>query len=352
MGKGALRNQNPCLCGAPRKFKDCCWGLTDEQIQNKANGKVIKEAGKRANIKTCLYPDKSQYSEGIIQAHGLQNNKILSKLSENGDVYMVDVLFGKNGPQIELVKQGRKKATTFTGFCGKHDTEVFSPIENQDYETGNKMQEALFAFRALAKEWHTKLKSKNMFDGVLKTNRNEYVLAFYEGIMLALDDIEKEMLAFQEVLLVEAPDRISTKLIVFEGEADVAVSACITMSHDFNGKRLEHFTSHPWLTPDQLFITIFPQNGKTFCLLSYDTNATETFAFLDEQLLNKSVAEQKELLSRLVIHHSENIVYSPRYIDALSEQQKTLLKERITESVGFLEDEPLLNRELGISLFT
>lgn len=351
MGKGALRNQKPCLCGALRKFKDCCWGLTDEQIQNKAKGKIITEVAKQANIKTCLYPDTTQCSEKIIRAHGLQNNKILTKLSENGEVYMIEAVFNKDGKQLKLQKQGRKEATTFTGFCGKHDKEAFAPIEDLDYEPGDAKQEALFAFRALAKEWHAKLKSKNMFDDILKTHRDEYVLAFYEGITLALGDIEKEMQAFQDALLSEESDKISTKLITLDGEADFAVSACITLSHDFNGARLGHFTPHPWLTPDQLFVTIFPQNGKTYCLLSHDATALATFAFLDEQLLNKDPAEQKQLLSRLVVRHSENVVYSPRYVEALSEQQRNLLEEKVVEAVVFPADEPLLDKELGFSLF-
>lgn len=352
MGKGAIRNKKPCLCGSPRKFKDCCWGLTDEQIQNKINGISINNAGKKANIKICLYPDQTQCSEKIIRAHGLQNNKILTKLAVNGDVYTINVSFDKAGPEIKLKKQGRKEATTFTGFCGKHDKEVFAPIEDVDYQPGNTKQEMLFAFRALAREWHTKLKSKNMIADLVVKHSSDEIPAFLEGIELALNDIEKEMLAFQEALLAGVSNRISTQRIVLDGEANFAVSACITMSHDFNGNRLEHFTPHPWLTPDQLFITIFPQGGKTYCLFSYDATASETFAFLYEQLTNKDSVEQKQLLSRLVVQYSENIVYSPKYIESLTEQQRNLLEAKVAESTISPSDEPLLNKELGFSLFT
>lgn len=55
---------------------------------------------------------------------------------------------------LEFGKTGRKKATTFTGFCDYHDSKIFSPIENEDYVEENKEQEFLFAYRALAYEHH------------------------------------------------------------------------------------------------------------------------------------------------------------------------------------------------------
>ena len=43
---------------------------------------------KKSRIKECIHPDKAHCSERIIGAHSIQNNKILSKISDNGHVYM------------------------------------------------------------------------------------------------------------------------------------------------------------------------------------------------------------------------------------------------------------------------
>ena len=38
----------------------------------------------------------------------------------------------------KMQRIGRKRATTFTGFCGKHDTNIFIPIERENYQIGDK----------------------------------------------------------------------------------------------------------------------------------------------------------------------------------------------------------------------
>jgi hypothetical protein len=73
----------------------------------------------------------------------------------------------------KMKPKGRKVATTFTGFCGHHDTTIFNPIENFDYEKGNKEQDFLFAYRALAKEYHSKKSVGNIYRHMLTLLREE-----------------------------------------------------------------------------------------------------------------------------------------------------------------------------------
>ena len=57
--------------------------------------------------------------------------------------------FGVRGFGPKMIRIGRKSASTFKGFCKMHDSKIFSPIEDNDYENSN-LQNFFFAYRACA----------------------------------------------------------------------------------------------------------------------------------------------------------------------------------------------------------
>ena len=88
----------PCPCGSGKKYKKCCLGKENNPDYSiPENISVIyKQLRKSAQFKECLYPDHSRCSEKIIKAHSIQNNTILSKISDNGKVYMPGDSYDKN----------------------------------------------------------------------------------------------------------------------------------------------------------------------------------------------------------------------------------------------------------------
>ncbi len=347
MGKNSQKNQ-PCLCGSGTRALNCCWALPYNEMLTKKRKIAIEQAFQEANIKLCLYPDSANCSEHIIRAHSIQNNKILTTLADNGDLYMLKPNFFEFG-DTKLQKVGRAKATTFTGFCSKHDGEIFLQIESQDYIPGNKQQEALFAFRAFAKEWHAKLVSEKFIENQKFTNSE--LEAVLMGTKLALDDINQDLLVFKDILLKGEYDKIETKIITFDQQCSFSVCSGMTLPHDFKGHKLEHFTGDDWVNPAQLFINIFPQNGKTHVLLSYFKKDSRIFKFLDNQLINKSPEVQKDLLSRLIVGNCENIVFSPQFINQKGGNYKKALEEKFAETITVYVGESTLSKDIELSLF-
>ncbi|BAW95360.1 hypothetical protein NIES970_02650 [[Synechococcus] sp. NIES-970] len=126
------------------------------------NTEIGNEFEKRINflkrisrIKECFCKNKNCSSQ-IINAHSIQNNKILREIAVNGKVISIVPTEVDNQFATKTKKIGRKVATVSTNFCGYHDTEFFLPIESKDYQKNNRQQEFLFAYRALAKEYHAK----------------------------------------------------------------------------------------------------------------------------------------------------------------------------------------------------
>lgn len=312
----------------------------------------ILDAMKDANIEECLYLDKVNCSDKIIKAHSLQNNKILNKLSENEKVLMRTPKMSEEGFEIVVEPIVRSKATTFTGFCEFHDNIVFEPIEKFKYSPDNSEQNALFAFRALAKEWHAKLGAKKVSEEFLTKNPNTQLMeAHLMGTELGLSDIQKHVDMFKEILLEKKFDLLETKYISFNQEYLLAVSSGITSPFDFEGNKLNHLTINLDIPSKFLFLTIFPEDGKTHVLLSYLKKDKNFYSFIETQLLNKNEDTQKQKITNLITINSENLVLAPSLWNKLEKSQQELFLKIFNDNLGTLERPEIISSDHGFTLF-
>lgn len=146
-----IGRNDKCPCGSGQKFKYCC--QTEELLKMRLRIRDIKKIKDENKIKECLFPDHTSCSDKIIKAHSIQNNKILQKISDDGKVYMP--ISKKMKIFQNMSSWGRKEATTFTGFCGYHDNEIFKEIENNNFDYSER-QKFLYVYRAFALEYHRK----------------------------------------------------------------------------------------------------------------------------------------------------------------------------------------------------
>ena len=65
----------------------------------------------------------------------------------------------KMGPVIRFEDIGRNQATTFTGFCSLHDSEIFKPIDSNTFRPTDPEHLFLTAYRAVAKELHSTMEA-------------------------------------------------------------------------------------------------------------------------------------------------------------------------------------------------
>lgn len=312
----------------------------------------ISDAVKNANIKECLYLNNVACSEKIIKAHSLQNNKILIKLSEKDNVLMRSVKISERSFDITMEPIARSKATTFTGFCEFHDNKVFEPIEKIKYNPNDLEQNALFAFRALAKEWHAKLGAKKLAEEFLAKNPNTQLMEDYLiGTELGLADIEKHVNVFKEIILEKKFNLLETQYISFNKEYLLAVSSGITSPFDFDGNRLNHLTRNLDIPSKFLFLTIFPEDEKTHILLSYLTEDKNFYSFIKTQLLNKDEDTQKQRITNLVALNSENLVLAPISWNKLDNNQKKNFLKIFKENLSMDEKQETLGTYYGFTLF-
>jgi len=278
-------------------------------------------------VKGCYFPGCSEKS---IKAHSISNARLLLRLSDNGKVMYFDKEHTKAGT---LVETGRGVASTFGGFCGTHD-KIFLPIDAEDYITGDAKQCYLFAMRASAKELSTKLTVQHTFNEQLQ----EGILAGYpidttaleyyrEGLDIGTQDLQSFRKIFTDTFPKSKFGVIETTEITADRELPMAVCSTFNIELSPDGKIINDLSPSGYGSRVKpCFITVFPQNGKTYCLLSYFRRDRRDFEFLKE--LSKGAELEKEvLISNLITVYTENFVMNPSHWQKLEEATKSKYAE-------------------------
>jgi hypothetical protein len=106
----------------------------------------------------CLAPSMD-CDEEPIRAHSIQNARVLDLIQTDGHVLMPRYKLVNGEPKMEFAKVGRNEASTFTGLCSKHDTELFKAIDTEHLDVDNCEHLRQLAYRSVMREMHTELEN-------------------------------------------------------------------------------------------------------------------------------------------------------------------------------------------------
>lgn len=134
--------------------------------------KVQQQVNKIFKEKKCLHPDNLNCSGGIIRSHTIQKNGALRNIEgPEGHVwgFVQNKKFDESGPFI-VDKVSINEASTFNGFCGKHDNKLFHCVDDYDFEPTDE-QVFMLTYRTVVRELYTKtasVKSNPHIDTIIK----------------------------------------------------------------------------------------------------------------------------------------------------------------------------------------
>ena len=86
-----IKDLRSCFCGSGKAFGSCCKGkvnynkkVYDDEVLNnpKQINNIIQKKLRETDYKICFHPDKEHCKKPIKNAHTLQNNGVLSIVSE------------------------------------------------------------------------------------------------------------------------------------------------------------------------------------------------------------------------------------------------------------------------------
>ena len=345
-----LGRNDKCWCGSGKKHKRCHLGRENQTPVDKQDfhrqRKRIYEKG------MCLHPDAgpSECSDGIIKAHTIQRNGGLSRISRNGQVYTFVKHMGLFDdsvwdPQSGARSVGIKKASTFSGFCSRHDNDLFTPLERSPFH-GSPVQVALLGYRATCHQLHMKERTlaayelrRHMDKGIPPVYQYKYqrdCREFHFGVGSTVKELRELKRRYTQVILEERTNDLASYVVRFASRPQILSSDISQATHDFHGNKV-HDLGDPRRQSEWL----------TFSLIATDEGSAAVFTWLKDHTKSRDVvrsfhavsdADLPHAIIRWMLEFCENTYFAPDWWDGLERPVQIALKERQLRGITNYED--------------
>ena len=351
--RGVLKigRNDPCWCGSGKKLKKC--HLAGETGAGPDRQEVLRRFMRVYETGRCLHPDAhvGSCSGDVIAAHTIQRSGGLDRIARRGHVYNM----AKHGrfydrskwaPDTGPISVGTKEASTFRGFCSRHDSQLFEPIERQPFSSKPE-QIALLGYRAISYEWLMKeklLETNDINRDILKDypplERQQYLehIMFHNvGVRKGIEDIKDLADHYSEMIMGGDYTGLAYYIVMFGDTPDVVSSGVIQTTHDFNGNKVAEL-GHPG----------HPVETVAYSLIVTDEGGAAVFSWPREHSLTSQVMatldelpdqELPHAITRFTFEWFENTYFGPDWWDSLDEETQVALKIRqLRDVVGPVGD--------------
>lgn len=146
------------------------------------------------------------------------------------------------------------------------------------------------------------------------------MVGWYRVSQLRLKEFEPVKKHFDSEILSGTYNGIETCVITIPERINFASYAFIAPDYDLNGRRIKHTRKG---VMHRIAITTFPEDKKSYILLSCLSNEKYIFEKFFEQLNNASIEKIKYYFSMILPLYSENMVLSPVLWNKWDDEIKT-----------------------------
>jgi hypothetical protein len=289
--------------------------------------------------KYCLHPDAPGCcSNQIAAAHTVQRALLEAHLAEMGHVMQ----FQATHPDAATVwfaprRIGLREATTFYGFCGKHDCELFRPLESSRI-TLDAEAACLLAYRAFCRELYMKEGTIRWYDEMAVRLRDGRIpwspIAASElaGMKLGATNARRNLIStkvrFEEAMRSGEFSRCHYYAVEFDEAPVYMASSAFPPEWDFSGKRVQDLSEigRTW----SLSFSAWAFGGRAVALYAWHDDDDEVCArwarslecIRDDRLANRILA--------IAFEQCENVVFRPSWWESLNRKEQRRLMRRVT----------------------
>lgn len=330
-----LGRNKPCWCGSNIKYKHC--HLNRSQQTPLQRSLLHKEQNRFNTDKKCSAPSvlHDKCSKKIVKAHSISKSSSLKEIAVDGHVLTFFMAQrSKSNTNLEPIKVGINKASIFNGFCGNHDKELFSPFEDQPFDSSS-YHCFLIMFRTLSRELFIKESAKGTFGLIKEMDRGkdldfqEYIQERYQHLNgnndLTISDLKYMKASLDKMFISKEYDNLDHLIIELNSPPSVMASAIAGVNLGFDGSLIQEISQDPQCIPDYLCINSLSSDGKGYIILSWLTEHKVSNQQLIRTLMDSHSIPDSLLM--LVISRIENIYISPLWWDKLSNQNRLNLIE-------------------------
>lgn len=273
----------------------------------------------------CLDPSFSCQNDAIA-AHSVQRSKALSFIADKGHVLELNHRLIDGEPVLDFHRVGVRNASTFPGFCSKHDSELFELVDKQEISLENDEQLFLIAYRAVSRELHVVMEAAGRIQGLYQRQvslgqvpGDQPSQAGVEaiGYLKKSHDLWRYRVKhFDRCFVDRRFDRIKHSTHIIEGPPTVGSSSFYYVKYEH--KKL----------PIAGTLNVVPiSDNQTLVVFSYPGDQSSKVRKFLSPIFTKSGTNRELEISRFIIHCTENFFLSPTVYAAWSEEKISRIKK-------------------------
>ncbi|MDH3514869.1 MAG: hypothetical protein OEM83_08375 [Gammaproteobacteria bacterium] len=224
-----------------------------------------------------------------------------------------------------LVRTGITEASTFKGYCSKHDEVIFKPIESRPLDPDDQEQAFVLFVRAFSYEFAQKRRMLEWQTLILKEVRNivaRELLEHFETLREGLAAFFRQDAPYYMVRVFSALENknFSDLTTVWKTvNENIGLSACCVFSPLLDGHE-EHMRK-TWGTPQPLVaFNLVPGKSATHVVASWLPNSNEYCDWINDEVRTKEGLEL--FINRCAFAESEDTCLRPSLWESLSESEK------------------------------
>ena len=285
----------------------------------------LSESNRLKRNGRCLHYDAGSRCSRVIDAHSIQKNGSLSLIADNGHVYAISRNFGDvkhHRGGVTYTKQGINTVSTFRGFCEKHDSQVFAPIDTV-LLVPTQHQILLYAYRALCREVFVKENALILLEKQAERNRGQTALyEFFDsmrrGTEFGLNNLLSQKRRYDESLSTRSFSDIRSVIFCTDQKPSVVFSGLFYPDFDFLGRQLQDLSDHS-VTLDLLTFSFAPMTDGWGILFAWHSESSGACVPFMKSLATRIYEDSRpgDHLFRLVISNCENMAMCPQWWETL-----------------------------------
>ena len=282
----------------------------------------------------CLHFKRNDRCKEIINAHSIQKNGVLSKISSKGKVYSLSKNIGdliNNNGSLVFKKNGINKVSVFKGFCKYHDNKLFEPIDNHDLKP-TKQQVFLYAYRSLCKELFVKENSLNLLLKQYEESKEhvgyrEMYSTLVKGTKYGYENLLRHKKIYDKALNKENFNEIKYCAFFSSTIPFMAYSGVLYPEYDFLGNLIQDLSDDKSPLDMIAHFSVPTSDGWAHIFAWHDSSSRVSVHFMDT-LANRIDNNEDigDLLFRFVLLNCENIAFSPNWWEKLNMKEKAQIE--------------------------
>jgi hypothetical protein len=314
----------PCWCLSGKKWK---WCHKDRHAQKPVPlGQAVATLNSEFAKGYCSHPEAAPTtcSERIIRSHTVQRATGLEAIAENGHVISVKSAFrdlAKNEGRLLPREVGVRDASTFMGFCNKHDTAMFRAVEAGPVTLTQKTC-FLLSFRTIAYELFQKravlrhieiqrdLDKGRPFEHQCEIQ--EHLHAVREGMLRALADLERWKTAYDAAFSERRFDAFKFYGVAFSDILPVVGSGGFYPEFEFEGRPLQRLGRRGF-SLESVTYNLTVVSGRSVAVLGWVGGEDGPAADFVRSFAGLLPGDMAEAAIRLGFEHLENLYMKPTW---------------------------------------